>query len=67
VQRIEQVIKPTQQQQDVFDKLKAASTEAANQLQASCPAELAQSPIDRFDAVGKRLTMSSEAGEFAFL
>ena len=30
VRRIEQVIKPTQQQQDVFDKLKAASTEAAN-------------------------------------
>jgi hypothetical protein len=55
VQRIEQVIKPTQQQQDVFDKLKAASTEAANQLQASCPAELPQAPIDRFDAVGKRL------------
>jgi LTXXQ motif family protein len=55
VQRIEQVIKPTQQQQDVFDKLKAASTDAANQLQASCPAELPQAPIDRFDAVGKRL------------
>jgi LTXXQ motif family protein len=55
VQRIEQVIMPTQQQQDAFDKLKAASTEAANQLQASCPAELPQAPIDRFDAVGKRL------------
>jgi hypothetical protein len=54
VQRIEQVIKPMQQQQDAFNKLKAASTEAANQLQASCPAELPQAPIDRFDAVGKR-------------
>ena len=47
VQHIEQVIKPTQQQQGVFDKLKAASTEAANQLQASCPADLPQAPIDR--------------------
>jgi hypothetical protein len=61
VQRIEQVIKPTQQQQDVFDKLKAASTEAANQLQASCPAELPQAPIDRFDAVGKRLDAMTAA------
>ena len=55
VQRIEQVIKPTQQQQLVFDMLKAASMEAANQLQASCPTELPQAPIERFDAVGKRL------------
>ena len=61
VQRIEQIIKPTQQQQDVFDKLKAASAEAANQLQASCPTELPQAPIDRFDAVGKRLNAMTAA------
>ena len=61
VQRIEQVIKPMQQQQDAFDKLKAASTEAANQLQASCPAELPQAPIDRFDAVEKRLDAMTAA------
>jgi LTXXQ motif family protein len=61
VQRIEQVIKPTQQQLDVFDKLKAASTEAANQLHASCPTQLPQTPLDRFDAVSKRLDAMSEA------
>src|SRR5262245_15026842 len=61
VQRVEQVIKPTQQQQDVFDKLKTASVQAANQLQASCPAELPQAPIDRFDAVGKRLDAMTAA------
>jgi hypothetical protein len=61
VQRIEQAIKPTQQQQDAFDKLKAASVEAANQLQASCPTELPQAPIDRFDAVGKRLNAMTAA------
>jgi hypothetical protein len=55
VQRVEQVVKPTQQQQEALEKLKAASTEAANQLQASCPAQLPQTPLDRFDAVGKRL------------
>jgi hypothetical protein len=37
IERIEQVIKPTQQQQDALDKLKAASTEGTNKLQASCP------------------------------
>ena len=55
VQRVEQAVKPTQQQQDALEKLKAASTEAANQLQASCPAQSPQTPLDRFDAVGKRL------------
>ncbi len=61
VQRIEQIIKPTQQQLDAFDKLKAASTEAADQLHASCPAQLPQTPLDRFDAVSKRLDAMSEA------
>jgi hypothetical protein len=55
MQRVEQAVKPTQQQQDALEKLKAASTEAANQSQASCPAQPPQMPIDRFDAVGKRL------------
>jgi hypothetical protein len=61
VQRVEQAVKPTQQQQDALEKLKAASTEAANQLQASCPAQLPQTPIDRFDAVGKRLNAMAGA------
>jgi LTXXQ motif family protein len=55
VQRVEQAVKPTQQQQGALEKLKAASTEAANQLQASCPAQSPQTPLGRFDAVGKRL------------
>jgi hypothetical protein len=61
VQRVEQAVKPTQQQQDALEKLKAASTEAANQLQASCPAQSPQTPIDRFDAVGKRLNAMASA------
>jgi hypothetical protein len=60
VQRVEQVIKPTQQQLDAFDKLKAASTEAANQLQASCPTQTPQTPLDRFNAVEKRLQAMDE-------
>ena len=61
VQRVEQAVKPTQQQQDALEKLKAASTEAASQLQASCPTQSPQTPIDRFDAVGKRLNAMAEA------
>ena len=61
MQRVEQAVKPTQQQQDALEKLKAASTEAANQLQASCPAQSPQTPLDRFDAVGKRLNAMAGA------
>jgi hypothetical protein len=60
VQRIEQSIKPTQQQ-DTFEKLKAAYTKPANQLQASCPSEMPQVAMDRFDAVGKRLDAMAAA------
>ena len=54
-------MKPTQQQQDALEKLKSASTESATQLQASCPAQSPQTPIDRFDAVGKRLNAMAVA------
>jgi LTXXQ motif family protein len=60
-QHVEQIIKPTQQQLDEFDKLKSATTEAANQLHASCPTQLPQTPLDRFDAVSKRVNAMSEA------
>jgi LTXXQ motif family protein len=61
VERVEQVVKPTQEQQDAFARLKIASTEAANQLQASCPTQTPQSPMDRFDTLGKRLGAMAEA------
>ena len=61
VQRVEQAVRPTQQQQSALEKLKAASTEAASQLQASCPAQSPQTAIDRFDAVGKRLNAMAGA------
>ena len=61
VERIEQAVKPTQEQQDAFARLKIASTEAANQLQASCPTQTPQSLMDRFDALGKRVGAMAEA------
>jgi len=58
---VEEAVKPTQQQQGALEKLKAASTQAANQLQASCPAQSPQTALDRFDAVGKRLNAMTGA------
>ena len=60
-QRIEQVIKPAQQQLDALDRLRIASADAANQLHTSCPTQLPGTPLDRFDAVGKRLQAMDQA------
>ena len=61
VDRIEQAVKPTSEQRDAFAKLRIASTEAANRLRASCPSEMPRSPMDRFDALAKRLDAMAAA------
>ena len=61
VQRVEEAVKPTKEQQEVLEKLKAASTEAAYQVQTSCPTQMPQAALERFDAVGKRLAAMAEA------
>jgi hypothetical protein len=61
VQRVEQIVQPTPQQQDAFSKLKTASSDAANILQASCPSQTPQTPLDRFDASEKRLNAMAGA------
>ena len=60
-QRVEEIVKPAQQQLDAFERLKSASTQAANHLQASCPTQLPQTALDRFDAVAKRVNSMGEA------
>ena len=61
VQRIEQVLQPSGQQQDAFQALKRASQDAAAQLQGSCPSEMPQTPDARLDAVKTRLTAMVDA------
>jgi hypothetical protein len=61
VQRIEQVVTPTAQQQDAFADLKKASETAADQLKTSCPAQIPQDPVARLDAVKARLDAMVEA------
>jgi len=55
VQRIEELIKPTEQQKAAFDALKSASAKATADLDASCPADMLETLTVRLDAVAKRL------------
>jgi LTXXQ motif family protein len=55
VQRVDQVIQPTAQQQDAFDQLKKVSENAAGMVQASCPTQMPRTPTARLDAVKTRL------------
>ena len=61
VQRIKELIKPTEQQNAAFDALKSASDKAAADLDASCPADIPQTLTGRLDAVGKRLDALANA------
>jgi hypothetical protein len=55
VQRIEETIHPTSEQQGAFDALKTASSQAADRLRSSCPAEMPRKLVDRMQAVDARL------------
>jgi LTXXQ motif family protein len=61
VQRIEQVVQPTAQQQSAFNDLKKATQKASDQLQSSCPTAVPKSPVARVDTVGTRLTAVADA------
>ena len=55
VQRIEEVVKPTGQQQSALERLKQTSENAADELRASCPARTAEAPVARLDEMHNRL------------
>ncbi|MGA9206207.1 MAG: Spy/CpxP family protein refolding chaperone, partial [Terriglobales bacterium] len=59
--RLEQAVQPNTQQQGVFDELKKASESATKDLQASCPAQMPQTPVARLDAIKTRLSAMVEA------
>ncbi len=61
VQRIEQVVQPTAEQQSAFDNLKKAAQNASGQLQSSCPTAVPLSPVARVDTVQARLTAMVDA------
>jgi hypothetical protein len=53
--RIETAVRPNEAQQAKLKALQSAATQAAEQLAASCPAELPTTPSARLAAVSKRL------------
>jgi len=61
VQRIEQVVQPTAQQQSAFNDLKNAAQKAGDQLQSSCPTAVPKSPVARVDTVETRLHAMADA------
>ena len=61
VQRIDQVVQPTAQQQNAFNDLKKAAQKASDQLQSSCPTAVPKSPVARVDTVQMRLTAMTDA------
>jgi hypothetical protein len=63
VQRIEQVVQPSAQQQSAFDDLKKATQNASDQLRSSCPTAVAKSPMARLDTVEAQLKAMADAIE----
>ena len=61
VQRIEQVVQPTAQQQSAFNDLKNATQKASDQLQSSCPTAVPKSPVAQLDTVETQLTAMADA------
>ena len=60
-ERIEEVVKPTGQQQSAFEKLKQTSANVTDQLRASCPAQIAESPVARLEEMQNRLNAMVQA------
>jgi hypothetical protein len=55
VQRIEQLIKPTDAQRSALENLRTASTKAAETIAAACPAEFPASATARLELMEKRM------------
>jgi hypothetical protein len=63
VQRIEQVVQPTAEQQKTFDELKKTAQKAGDQLRSSCPTAVPKWPVARLDTVATRLRNMVDAIE----
>jgi len=63
VQRIEEIVKPSGQQQSALEKLKQTSENAADELRASCPTRTAEAPVARLDEMHNRLGAMVQAAK----
>lgn len=61
VQRIEQVVRPTERQHAALNQLKDASSKASETLHTACPAETPATPVARLEAMTKRIEAMLQA------
>ena len=61
VQRIEQVVRPTERQRAALDQLKDASSKASETLHTACPAGTPATPVARLEAMTKRIEAMLQA------
>jgi hypothetical protein len=63
IDRIEEVVRPTDAQLDALDRLSDATDKAVARLQDACPDVVPQTPVGRLDAMQKRLEAMIEAAK----
>ena len=61
IEKIEEVVKPTDAQEGELNRLDEATTKAVSILQAACPDETPMTPTGRLEATEKRLQAMMEA------
>jgi hypothetical protein len=60
IDRLEQVIKPTDAQRAKFDEFKAASKKAVEAMRSACPTEIQNTMVGRMQAMEKRIDAMSQ-------
>lgn len=63
VQRIEEVVQPTAQQQSAFDDLKKTTQSASGKLQSFCPTAVPLSPVARLNTLETQVKAMADAIE----
>jgi hypothetical protein len=63
IERIEDAVRPTQQQQAALDNLDQAMTKAVGILMDACPDVTPLTPVGRLEAMEKRLAAMVDAGK----
>jgi hypothetical protein len=63
VQRIEEVVQPTAQQQSTFDDLKKTTQNVSDKLQSSCPTAVPLSPVARLNTLETQVKAMADAIE----
>jgi LTXXQ motif family protein len=62
-QRIQEILKPTGQQESAFEDLKHESAKAADELRASCPKQSAEALVARLDEMTAQLNAMVQAAK----